>query len=185
MPSSSSSSSGLSSSPRPSRRSIRARNAAARRGEFRYPGAGVPERQFQRPDYYVFLGTDVNQGSANESCMLKLYAGDTWGGLVSDGAIHLVPHDTPGERMSIPATFDRYGRTAISFIPGRSLRPRFTFDAAVPGTSHYTVTDSSRMWANSAQGEPPGGVFVSYVLPSGRGDHCASRCGMSASSCRF
>jgi hypothetical protein len=55
----------------------------------------VPERQSQRPDYNVFLGTDVNQGSANESCMLKLYAGDTWGGLVSDGAVHLVPHDTP------------------------------------------------------------------------------------------
>jgi hypothetical protein len=69
------------------------------------------------------------------------------------------------ENESVPATFDRYGRTAISFIPSRSLRHRVTSDPAVPGTSRYTVTESNRMWANSAQGEPPGGVFRMYCRP--------------------
>jgi hypothetical protein len=168
MPPSSSSSSNSarsSGSQRPSRRSIRARNAATRRGTEHYPGSGVPERQSERPAYYAFLGTDVNGGSADESCILKLYPGDTWGGLVSEGAVHLVPHRTPGERMSIPATFDRHGRTAISFIPGRSLRHRRTSDPTVPGTSRYVVNESNRMWANSEQGDPPGQVFLIHCRP--------------------
>jgi hypothetical protein len=129
------------------------------------PVAGVSEPQSQCPAYYMFPGTDVTEGSAKDENMLELHPGHTWGGLVSEGAIHLVPFHTPGDRRSVPARFDRNGQTVISFIHSEFLRPmdeRTTDTAVPPNSQRYVVTQAFRMWAKSEQGNPSGGVFVIY-----------------------
>jgi len=85
----------------------------------------------------MFPGTDVTQGSADGTRILELYPGHTWGGIVSDGGIHLVPFETPGVPMSFPASFDRHGETVVSFIHSDFLRPidERTNDTAVPPNS--------------------------------------------------